>query len=162
MIDLDLKVEGMKATERAIDRAVRKTIYSLTKKIKKELKEEASEKLDIKRPWVLQGFRSKVEQSASSAYRSTLWHRSGFMRKHEEGDNILAREGGEFIVPRNTPFKRFCDHVRTLIPQLDSNKHLRFILAGENIEPLSLNSKEDFLAQDFSDRRIEQLFVIEY
>jgi len=99
LIDVDLKVEGLKATEAVIDRAARKTIYSVTKRIKEELKDEASSKLEIKRPWVLQGFRSRVDQIGPSNYRATLWHHRGFMKKHEDGDSVSTQEGSKQLIP---------------------------------------------------------------
>lgn len=97
MIKVHLETDSLKAPAEAIHRALRKTVYALNKKIKRELKDDMSSSLNIKRPWVLKGFRSSVESESKNLVTATIHHRDAYLNKQEKGATLTAHKNNILI-----------------------------------------------------------------
>ena len=113
MITADLTLPNMKATQDVVHRAVRSTTEALVTEIKSELRDEVATSLKITRPWLLQGFASEYGAIGPGAFTARIWHRDAYLRKHEEGATLEARNEHILIPSEELKKKRTFDTRRS-------------------------------------------------
>lgn len=96
-VEMDLS-DVNKIAKRQIPFILSKTLTDLAKEATKENRKHAGEEYTIRRPWVMNGFRS--QGARKDFLKALVFHRDTYMHKHERGDLVRSKAGKFNAIPQ--------------------------------------------------------------